>query len=154
MAGTYSQLYIQIIFAVKGRRNLLLKPWRSDVFKYISGIIKAKGQKAIIVNGVSDHVHIFVGLKPSMAISDLVRDVKNNSSNFINRQRYVRGKFSWQSGFGSFSYSKSQVNRVYEYILDQERHHMKTSFQEEYHEYLRKYEIEHEDKYLFEWIEE
>ena len=153
MAGTYSQLYIQIVFAVAGRKNMLDKSWRTEVFKYMAGIINAKGHKTLIVNGVSDHVHIFVGLKPSMAISDLVRDVKNNSTNFINIQNYTRGKFSWQSGYGTFSYGKSQVNRVYQYILNQENHHSKTSFREEYQEFLRKYEIEHEDKYLFEWIE-
>ena len=153
MAGTYSQLYIQIVFAVAGRKNMLDKSWRTEVFKYMAGIINAKGHKTLIVNGVSDHVHIFVGLKPSMAISDLVRDVKNNSTNFINIQNYTRGKFSWQPGYGTFSYGKSQVNRVYQYILNQENHHSKTSFREEYQEFLRKYEIEHEDKYLFEWIE-
>jgi len=94
MAGTYSQLYIQIVFAVDGRKNMLHKSWRSELFKYIAGIIKGKGQKTIIVNGVSDHIHIFVGLKPSMAISDLVRDVKNNSTNFINGQNYTKSKFS------------------------------------------------------------
>ncbi len=132
---------------------MLDKSWRTEVFKYMAGIINAKGHKTLIVNGVSDHVHIFVGLKPSMAISDLVRDVKNNSTNFINIQNYTRGKFSWQPGYGTFSYGKSQVNRVYQYILNQENHHSKTSFREEYQEFLRKYEIEHEDKYLFEWIE-
>ena len=96
MAGTYSQIYIQVVFAVKGRQNLLAKDWRDEVFKYMSGIIKNKGQKPIIVNGVSDHVHIFVGLKPSMALSDLVRDVKNNSTNFINDNKWIKGKFSWQ----------------------------------------------------------
>lgn len=153
MAGTYSQLYIQIVFAVAGLKNMLDKSWRTEVFKYMAEIINAKGHKTLIVNGVSDHVHIFVGLKPSMAISDLVRDVKNNSTNFINIQNYTRGKFSWQPGYGTFSYGKSQVNRVYQYILNQENHHSKTSFREEYQEFLRKYEIEHEDKYLFEWIE-
>jgi len=96
MAGTFSQIYIQIVFAVNGRINLLQKPWRDEAFKYMSGIIKGKNQKPIIVNGVSDHVHLFVGLRPSMSISDSVRDVKNNSSNFINEQKFVSGKFSWQ----------------------------------------------------------
>jgi putative transposase len=96
MAGTYSQIYIQIVFAVKGRQNLLAREWRNDVFKYMSGIIKSKGQKPIIVNGVADHVHAFVGLKPSIALSDLVRDVKNNSTNFINDNHWISGKFNWQ----------------------------------------------------------
>lgn len=95
MAGTFSQIYIQYVFAVKGRENLLQKPWREDVFKYITGIIKGKHQKPIIVNGVADHVHAFVGIRPAMNISDLVRDIKNNSSNFINEQKFLKGKFSW-----------------------------------------------------------
>lgn len=153
MAGTFSQVYIQVVFAVKGRENLLQKPWREEVFKYMSGIIKGKNQKPIIVNGVSDHVHLFIGLKPSMAISDLVRDVKNNSSNFINEQKLIRGKFSWQEGYGSFSYAHSQIDQVYQYILSQEAHHQKKTFKEEYLEFLKKFEIEYDAKYLFEWYE-
>ena len=102
MAGTYSQLYIQIVFTVKGRENLILKQWQTELYKYISGIISAKGQKAIIVNGVSDHIHCFIGLKPSMSVSDLVRDIKNNSSKFINDKGWVKGKFQWQEGYGVF----------------------------------------------------
>src|SRR3990170_3661416 len=136
MAGTFSQIYIQIVFAVQGRQNLLQKGWRDEVFKYMAGIIKNKGQKPIIVNGVSDHAHVFVGLKPSMALSDLVRDVKNNSSNFINDHAWIRGKFSWQEGYGAFSYSHSQIAYVYDYILNQEKHHSKQTFQEEYVDFL------------------
>ena len=136
MAGTFSQIYIQVVFAVNGRTNLLQKPWRDEVFKYMSGIIKGKNQKAIIVNGVANHVHLFVGLKPSMSLSDLIRDVKNNSSNFINGQKLVRGKFSWQEGFGSFSYSHSQIDQVYQYILNQEEHHHKRTFKEEYMDFM------------------
>ena len=154
MSSTFSQIYIQIVFAVKGRQNFLLKPWRDDVFKYMSGIIKGKNQKPIIVNGVSNHVHLFIGLKPSIALSDLVRDVKNNSTNFINEQKYLRGKFSWQEGFGAFSYAHSQIDQVFQYILNQEEHHRKKSFKEEYLDFLRKFEIEYEEKYLFEWYEE
>jgi putative transposase len=138
---------------VKGRENLLQKPWREEVFRYIAGIIKGKNQKPIIVNGVSDHVHVFVGIKPSMAISDLVRDIKNNSSNFINGQKLVKGRFSWQEGYGVFSYGHSQVERVYQYIANQEAHHHKTTFKEEYIEFLNKFEIEHNEKYLFEWLD-
>jgi putative transposase len=154
MAGTYSQIYIQVVFAVKGRDNLLQKPWCSEVFKYMSGIIKAKNQKPIIINGVSNHVHLFIGLKPSMALSDLIRDVKNNTSNFINEQKYVRGKFSWQEGFGSFSYSHSHISQVYQYILNQEEHHRKRTFKEEYLEFLKMFEIEYDEKFLFDWNEE
>jgi REP element-mobilizing transposase RayT len=153
MAGTFSQIYIQIVFAVKGRENLIIKTWKDDLHKYIAGIIKGKNQKPIIVNGMPDHIHAFVGLKPSMAISDLVRDIKNNSTNFINDNKFVRGKFSWQEGYGAFSYSKSHIEKVYNYILNQEKHHRKKSFREEYLEFLKKYEIEFNEKYLFNWLE-
>jgi REP element-mobilizing transposase RayT len=152
MANTYSQIYIQVVFAVQGRQNLLQKEWRGEVFKYMAGIIKNKGQKPIIVNGVEDHVHIFVGLKPAIALSDLVRDVKNNSSNFINDNHWVKGKFSWQEGYGAFSYGHSQIETVYNYILNQETHHDKQTFKDEYLDFLKKFEIEHDEKYLFEWV--
>jgi putative transposase len=154
MSGTFSQVYIQVVFAVKGRQNLLQKPWRDEVFKYMAGIIKGKNQKPIIVNGVEDHVHLFIGLKPSMSISDLIRDVKNNTTNFINEQKFILGKFSWQEGYGAFSYSHSQIESVYQYILNQEEHHHKKTFKEEYLEFLKKFEIEYDEKYLFEWIED
>ncbi len=153
MAGTYSQVYIQTVFAVKGRDNLLGKEWRTELFKYTSGIITAKGQKSIIVNGVGDHVHCFIGLKPSMSISDLMRDIKNNSSKFINESKFVKGKFQWQEGYGVFSYSDSQVEQVYNYILNQEEHHKKKTFKEEYLDFLTKFRIEHKPEYLFEWID-
>jgi len=153
MAGTFSQIYIQVVFAVKGRESLLQKPWRDEVFKYMSGIIKEKGQKPIIVNGVEDHVHLFIGLKPSMCLSDLVRDVKNNTTNFINDKKLTKRKFFWQEGFGAFSYSHSHIDNVYKYILNQEEHHRKQTFKAEYLEYLEKFEIEHDEKYLFEWID-
>ena len=115
-SGTYSQIYFQLIFVVKIRENLLKKEWREEVFKYMSGIITAKGQKSIIINGVEDHVHLFIGLKPSMKLSDLVRDIKNNTTNFINDKKFLKTKFSWQLGFGVFSYSQSHVDNVYQYI--------------------------------------
>ena len=154
MPGTFSQIYIQIVFAVKGRQNLIGKEWKDELHKYISGIITNKGQKSIIVNGVADHVHIFVGLKPATAISDLVRDIKNNSSNFINDKKFVKGKFSWQEGYGAFSYAHSQIENVYQYIANQEEHHKKKSFKEEYLDFLQKFEIDYNEKYLFEWIDE
>ncbi len=153
MAGTFSQIYIQYVFAVSGRANLLQKPWRDEVFKYISGIIKGKKQKPIIVNGVADHVHVFVGLKPAMNISDLVRDIKNNSSKFINENKFLKGKFSWQQGYGAFSYAHSQLDNVYQYILNQEEHHQKKTFREEYLDFLHKFEVEYDERYLFDWIE-
>lgn len=154
MAGSYSQIYLQYVFAVKGRQNLLQKPWREEVFKYISGIIKGKNQKPIIVNGVSDHVHVFVGLKPAMPIPDLIRDIKNNSSNFINENRWVKGKFSWQEGYGVFSYSHSQIDNVYRYIANQEAHHEIKTFKDEYVDFLVKSGIDYDEKYLFEMYQE
>jgi putative transposase len=153
MPSTFSQIYIQYVFAVRGRKNLLQKPWRDEVFKYIAGIIKGKDQKPIIVNGVADHVHVFVGLKPSMRISDLVRDIKNNSSNFINDQKYLTEKFSWQEGYGAFSYAHSQIDNVYRYIANQEEHHKTKNFRKEYLDLLKKYDIEYNEKYLFDWLE-
>lgn len=148
-----AQIYIQVVFAVQGRQNLLQKEWRAEVFKYMAGIIKNKGQKPIIVNGVEDHVHAFIGLKPAMALSDLIRDVKNNSTNFINDNHWVKGKFNWQEGYGAFSYGHSQIETVYNYVLKQEQHHAKQSFKDEYLDFLKKFEIEHHAKYLFEWVE-
>ena len=153
MAGTFKQIYIQAVFAVKGRENLIDKSWRPELHKYISGIITGKDQKSIIVNGVADHVHCFIGLKPTMAISDLIRDVKNNSSKFIKESNFVRGKFNWQDGYGVFSYHHSQLDMIYNYILNQERHHHKKTFREEYLELLNEFEIPFKDEYLFDWIE-
>jgi REP element-mobilizing transposase RayT len=128
MPGTFSQIYIQIVFAVKGRENLINDNCKPQLHKYISGIITGKEQKSIIVNGMPDHIHVFVGLKPVMSVSDLVRDIKNNSSKFINEQGFVKGKFEWQSGYGAFSYSHSQIEQVYNYILNQEEHHIRKTF--------------------------
>lgn len=153
MAGTYSQLYIQVVFAVKGRQNLIDKNWQTELHKYIAGIIKEKQQKSIIVNGVADHIHCFIGLKPTMAISDLVRDIKNNSSKFINERGFVKGKFQWQEGYGVFSYAHSQIDKVYNYILNQEEHHRKQSFKEEYLEFLKKFEVQYTSEFLFDWLE-
>ena len=153
MPGTFSQIYIQIVFAVKGRQNLISNSWKTELHKYIAGIIKGKEQKSIIVNGMPDHIHAFVGLKPAMAISDLVRDIKNNSTKFINDHKFIKGKFAWQDSFGAFSYSHSHIRRVYDYILNQEKHHQKKSFKQEYIEFLKKFEIEYEEKYLFEWYD-
>jgi REP element-mobilizing transposase RayT len=152
MAGSYSQVYIQVVFAVKHRENLIHKSWREELHKYISGIITEKQHKSIIVNGVADHVHCFIGLKPSMAISDLVRDIKNNSSKFINERGFVKGKFHWQEGYGVFSYSQSHIENVFNYILNQEQHHARKTFEKEYKEFLDKYEVDYDPKYLFEWI--
>jgi len=153
MPGTFSQIHIKIVFAVKGRENFISKSWREELNKYISGIIREKGQKPLIVNGMSDHIHAFFGLRPSIKLSDLVRDIKNNSTNFINDKKFSKYKFSWQDGFGAFSYSYSHIDKVYKYILNQEDYHKKRTFKEEYIELLKKFEIEYNEKYLFEWID-
>lgn len=153
MAGTFSQIYIQVVFAVKSRENLIASGWSDELHKYIAGIVHGKGQKPIIVNGWHDHIHAFIGLQPSMAISDLVRDVKNNSTNFVNSKGFVRGRFCWQEGFGAFSYAHSEIETVYQYILNQERHHKERTFRDEYLGMLRRFNIEFEERYLFEWLE-
>jgi putative transposase len=153
MSGTYSQIYLHVVFAVKGRENIIQLKWKDEVYKYIAGIIKNKGQKPIIVNGMSDHIHLFIGLRPSIAISDLVRDIKNNSTNFINEKKWLRGRFSWQEGFGVFSYSHSQVDTIYNYILNQEEHHRNKKFRDEYTEILKNFNVEYKDEYLFDWLD-
>ncbi len=151
--GTYTQLYIHLVFAVKFRECLLNKNHRQELYKYTSGILENKNCKSIIINGYSDHIHIFMGLNPVISISDLVRDVKRSSSLFINNDKnWFRGKFSWQDGYGAFSYSKSQVKNVYQYIFNQEKHHIKRSFRAEFLSLLRKFEIEYDEKYLFEFF--
>jgi putative transposase len=153
MPNTYSQIYIQIVFAVEGRQNLISPACREELHKYITGIITNRGQKLIAIVCMPDHVHILVGIKPSIAVSDLVRDIKAGSSNFINEKKWVRGHFNWQEGFGAFSYSRSQVAAVSDYILDQENRHTRRSFKDEYIGLLNKFELEYDEKYLFDWID-
>lgn len=151
MANTYSQIYIQIVFAVYGRENLIKSEWKDELYKYITGIVKNKKQKLLAINGVSYHIHILLNIKPNVALSDLVRDIKANSSRFINEKKYVKGKFSWQEGFGAFSYSISQLADVIQYIENQEDHHKETSFKDEYLRYLKRFQIEYDEKYIFNW---
>ena len=153
MAGTYSQIHIQAVFAVKRREHFILPEWKGDLCRYIAGIIEGKGQKSIIVNGVSDHIHVFFGLRPSMCLSDLMRDIKNNSSKFVNENKLCKHRFEWQEGYGAFSYSKSHINRVYNYVLNQEQHHQQQSFKEEYTKLLEYEELDFNEKYLFDWLE-
>lgn len=153
MPNTYSQIYIQIVFAVKGRENLIAKEHREELHKYITGIVTNRGQKLLALFAMPDHVHILIGLKPSISISDLVRDIKAGSSKFINESNWLKCKFNWQEGFGAFSYSKSNFNHVVKYILNQEEHHKKRTFKEEYLDFLEKFEIEYDTKYVFDWID-
>ena len=154
MANTYTQIYIQIVFAVKGRQNLIAKENREELHKFITGIVTNRGQKLFAVFAMPDHVHILVSIGPTILISDLVRDIKAGSSKFINDKKWINGKFNWQEGYGAFSYSKSSVDSVVKYILNQEEHHKNKKFKEEYLGLLEKFEIEYDQKYLFEWIED
>lgn len=154
MANTYTQIYIHIVFAVKGRYDLIKTEHKEELHKYIAGIIRNKKQKLIAMNSVPNHVHIFIGMKPSIALSDLVRDIKNNSTNFINDKKWVRGRFRWQEGFGAFSYGHSQIDSVVKYIQNQEKHHARKTFKEEYLNLLKKFNVDYEEKYLFDWIAE
>lgn len=154
MANTYTQVYLQIVFAVMGRQNVIPRQHREELHKFITGIVQNREQKMLAIYCMPDHTHILVGLNnPSMSVSDLVRDIKAGSSGFINTKKWIQGKFNWQEGFGAFSYSKSQVDKVVKYILNQEEHHKKKTFKEEYLELLEKFEIEYNPEYLFEWYD-
>ena len=150
MANTYSQIYIQVVFAVARRENAIRKQWRDELFKYITGIVTNYKQKLISIGGVEDHIHILLGIKPNIALSDLIRDIKANSTIFVNQKRFYKGYFNWQEGFGAFSYSHSQLGDVIAYIQNQEEHHKTSSFKNEYLTYLKRYEIDFDEKYLFE----
>lgn len=153
MANTYTQIYIQIVFAVKGRQNLIPKEHREELHRIITGIVSNRNQKLFAIFAMPDHVHLLVSVSPNILISDLVRDIKAGSSKFINDKNWIMGKFNWQEGYGAFSYSKSNIDRVVKYILNQEAHHQKKTFKEEYLDFLRKFAIDFDEKYVFEWIE-
>ena len=150
MPNTYTQLYIHIVFAVKGRQHLLPKEHKDELHRYITDIIRNKKQKVIQINSMPDHIHILVGLAPEGALTDLVRDIKSNSSRFINQKRWVVGRFEWQKGFSAFSYSHSQLGAIAGYIKNQERHHSQKTFHEEYLEFLDLFGIDYDTKYVFE----
>jgi len=153
MANTYSQIYIQIVFAVSGRENLIKSDWEESLYKYMTGIIQNKSQKLLAINGMPDHIHIFIGMKPDCCLSDLVREVKKASNSWINENKLTPVKFYWQEGFESFSYSHSQIDYVVKYIMNQKIHHKKKTFRQEYFKFLKKYEIDYNEKYMFEWID-
>ena len=153
MANTYSQIYIQTVFAVSERQSLIQPDFKEELYKYITGIVKNQGQKLISINGMSDHVHILIGLRPAMALADLVKEIKSDSTNFINKKKWVHGRFSWQEGYGAFSYGHSQLDTIIRYIQNQEKHHSRRSFRDEYLSLLRKFDIGFEEKYVFKFIE-
>ncbi len=150
MANTYHQVYIQVVFAVKYREAVIANEWKSIVFGVIGNLINETGCKTIIVNGVEDHVHCFLGLKPTVSISDLMKTVKAKSSKYINDHNLTKSRFEWQEGYGAFSYSHSQIDAVYKYIANQENHHKKQTFKEEYLAFLDKFEVPFDERYIFE----
>lgn len=153
MANTYTQLYIQIVFTVNGKPNLISQKHKEELHKYMTGIIQNRKHKLLAINCMPDHVHIFIGYQPSQSLPDLMRDVKSNSSKFIHEKGWVSGKFEWQVGYGAFSYSRSHINNVIKYINNQESHHKKLTFKEEYLSFLKKFDVDYDEKYLFDWIE-
>lgn len=152
MSATFSQIYIQLVFAVKGRNSLINILWEEELYRYITGIVRNKEQKMLAINGVSDHIHLFIGMKPSCCLSDLVREIKKSSNEFINEKKFTNFKFQWQEGYGAFSYSHSNLDNVIKYVMNQKEHHKVQSFKEEYISFLKKFEVEFKDEYLFEWI--
>ena len=155
MANTYSQIFIQLIFAVKGRERLINEEKRDRLEKYLTGIVQNQKQKLLAIYANPDHTHILIGYNNlNVLIPDLVRDIKSNSSKMMNDENWFNGKFNWQGGYGAFSYSKSQIDKVVKYILNQEEHHKKQSFKDEYLEFLKKFEIEYKDEYVFEFYED
>ena len=154
MANTYTQIHLQFVFAVKHRDGLIISSFKEELYQYISGIIKHHNHKLIAINGMTDHIHIFIGMRPTQSNSDLMQDIKGSSSRWINEKRFLKVKFEWQEGYGAFSYSKSHVSNVIKYIKNQEEHHKKESFQEEYLKYLEKFEIPYDERYIFKLPEE
>ena len=154
MANTYTQLYIQFVFAVKHRHGLIHSEWRDDLYRYMTGIVQAQGHKLLAINGMPDHIHVFVGLNPKQSISDLMQDVKADSSKWINDKRLVLGRFEWQTGYGAFSYGQSQIDNVVKYILNQEHHHRERTFLDEYRLLLKKFDVPYDERYIFKAIEE
>ncbi|MGF1671488.1 MAG: IS200/IS605 family transposase [Balneolaceae bacterium] len=153
MANTYTQIHIHSIFAVQNRQSLIQPSWEIELYKYITGIVQNNGHKLLQINGMPDHVHLLIGMRPVQSLSELMQQVKQDSSKWINEKRLAAGRFSWQEGFGAFSHSKSQVQTVITYIQNQKEHHKKKSFREEYLEFLEKWEVEYDERYIFKSIE-
>ena len=149
MANTYTQIHIQAVFAVRHRRSLINKEWQNELYKYITGIVQNNGHKMLQINGVEDHVHLLFGMRPIQALSDLMQVVKQDSSKWINANNLATGHFSWQEGYGAFSYSKRDVQNVINYIQKQEEHHRKETFLDEYHKLLEEHEVEYDQRYIF-----
>jgi REP element-mobilizing transposase RayT len=153
MANTYTQIHLQVIFAVKKRTGLIQKEWKDELYKYITGIVQEPGHKLLAINGMPDHLHVFFGMRPIQSLSDLMQNIKQDSSKWINRKKFIKDKFAWQEGYGAFSYSKSQVSRVIAYVQNQENHHRKITFLEEYKRFLDKFEVDYDERYIFKSLE-
>ena len=151
--GTFTQIYLHFVFAVKFREALLQPKQQKEVFRFIAGLIDSMGHKSYAVNGMPDHVHVFMSFSPSKSPSETIKEIKRASSNFINDKKWFPGKFQWQNGYGCFSYGKSQIDDVVNYILNQKEHHHKTTFQEEYLAFLKKFEVDYDDRFLFEFFD-
>lgn len=149
MANTYTQIHIQAVFAVQNRQSLIALEWKHELYKYITGVVQNNGHKMLQINGMPDHIHLLFGMRPTQSLSDLIKQVKQDSSKWINSRQFLHARFSWQSGYGAFSYARPQLPNVIRYIANQERHHSKKSFQEEYIDLLEAHEIEFDDRYLF-----
>jgi putative transposase len=151
MANTYTQIYIHVVYAVKWRESLISIDWKERLHRYTTGIVQNQGHKLLAINTMPDHLHAFIGMRPDVSLSDLVRDVKKDSTNFVNNEMFPKRHFAWQEGFGAFSYSRSQIDAVIKYILSQENHHRKRTFRQEYESLLRQFEIEFDHRYVFKW---
>jgi putative transposase len=153
MANTFSQIYLQFVFSVQNRQSLIPKEHKEELHKYITALVQNRKAKMLAVNCMPDHIHLFVGFKPTILISDFVKEVKVGSNEFINSKKWIKGKFNWQEGYGVFSYSHSHIGSVIKYVLGQETHHQKKTFREEYLSLLDKFEIPFEERYLFDFFE-
>ncbi|GAB1430722.1 hypothetical protein MASR2M18_15560 [Ignavibacteria bacterium] len=153
MANIYTQIHIQSVFTVQNRDCIIHKSWKDELYKYITSIIQNHNHKVLAVNGMPDHIHIFFGMRPTQSTAELMQDIKADSPKWINQRKLIKTKFSWQEGYGAFSYSKSQVNNVISYIRNQEEHHRKKTFLEEYQELLEKFEVDYAEQYIFKPIE-
>lgn len=149
MANTYTQIHIQAVFVVRNRECLIGPAWKTDLYKYITGIIQNNQHKVLAINGMHDHIHILFGMRPSQSLSDLLQDIKGDSSKWINNNHFINGHFSWQEGYGAFSYCKSHINEVINYIRNQEKHHSNKSFYDEYLVLLKEFGIGYDERYLF-----
>ena len=148
MANTYTQMYIQVVFAVQNRVSLIQPTWKDELYKYITGIVQNNKHKLIAINGMPNHIHVFIGYKPHQLLPDLMQDIKGSSSRWINKNSFNQGQFRWQESYGAFSYSYSHIDRVVKYIINQEQHHKKKTFREEYIEFLTKFNIDFDERYI------